>query len=469
MKQNTNAPRKATKYKMDKTAKDNNLLYSNRALKTLIIPLVFEQLLALLVGLADTLMISSVGEAAVSGVSLVDTINILIINIFTAFGTGGAVIAGHYLGKKNEDNARKAGWQILLFSLVSSFVVTAIFILFHNGLLQLIIGKVEADVMSNAKSYLVVTAISFVPLAIYNACAGLFRTMGDSKTTLYISLFMNVLNVIGNAVLIYGAGIGTLGAAISTAFSRTVAAVIIFIMLFDKKRVINFRGQVTWRFRPDMLKKILYIGLPNSLENSLFQLGKILTVSMISTMGTYAIAANAVCNTLASFNVLPGSAINSGIVAIVSVCIGAGETEQARYYTKKLMKLAELGVIIMSVLIIVGSGWVINFYHLSPEATLLARQVLIYHAILAILFWILSFSLPNTFRAAGDVVLPMGVAIGSMWVFRLGFAYLLGIYIGLGLMGVWIAMTIDWIFRSICFAVRFKGHRWERKMIGGKA
>lgn len=454
---------------MDKTAKDNNLLYSNQALKTLIIPLVFEQLLALLVGLADTLMISSVGEAAVSGVSLVDTINVLIINIFTAFGTGGAVIAGHYLGKKNEDNARKAGWQILLFSLVSSFVVTAIFILFHNRLLQLIIGKVEADVMSNAKSYLVVTAISFVPLAIYNACAGLFRTMGDSKTTLYISLLMNVLNVIGNAVLIYGAGIGALGAAISTTFSRTVAAVIIFIMLFDRKRVINFRGQVTWRFRPDMLKKILYIGLPNSLENSLFQLGKILTVSMISTMGTYAIAANAVCNTLASFNVLPGSAINSGIVAIVSVCIGAGETEQARYYTKKLMKLAELGVIIMSVLIIVGSGWVINFYHLSPEATQLARQVLIYHAILAMLFWILSFSLPNTFRAAGDVVLPMGVAIGSMWVFRLGFAYLLGIYMGLGLMGVWIAMTIDWIFRSICFAVRFKGHRWERKMIGGKA
>lgn len=454
---------------MDNIAKDNNLLYSNQALKKLIIPLVFEQLLALLVGLADTLMISSVGEAAVSGVSLVDTINILIINVFTAFGTGGAVIAGHYLGKKNDENARKAGWQVLLFSLVSSLVVTTIFILFHNGLLQLIIGKVEADVMANARSYLVVTAISFVPLAVYNACAGLFRTMGDSKTTLYISLLMNMLNVVGNAILIYGAGIGTLGAAISTTFSRTVAAVIIFIMLFDRRRVINFRGQVTWRFRPDMLKKILYIGLPNSLENSLFQLGKILTVSMISTMGTYAIAANAVCNTLASFNVLPGSAINSGIVAIVSVCIGAGETEQARYYTKKLMKLAELGVILMSVLIIVGSGWVIGFYHLSPEATQLAHQVLIYHAVLAMLFWIISFSLPNTFRAAGDVVLPMGVAIGSMWVFRLGFAYLLGIHMGLGLIGVWIAMTIDWVFRAICFTVRFKGHRWERKMIGGKA
>ncbi|MCH5341798.1 MAG: MATE family efflux transporter [Acetatifactor sp.] len=441
------------------------MLYSNQDLKKLIVPLVFEQLLALLVGLADTLMLASVGEAAVSGVSLVDTINILIINIFTAFGTGGAVIAGHYLGKKNEENARKAGWQILLFSVVSSLVVTVVFILFHNGLLQLIIGKVEVDVMENAKNYLVVTAISFVPLAVYNACAGLFRTMNDSRTTLYISLLMNVLNVMGNALLIYGAGIGTLGAAISTTFSRTVAAIVIFVMLFNEKRVINFRKQVTLRFRPDMLKKILYIGLPNSLENSLFQLGKILTISMISTMGTYAIAANAVCNTLASFNILPGSAINSAIVAIVAVCIGAGETEQARYYTKKLMKLAELCLIVISVLIVMGAGWIISFYHLSPEAAELARQVITYHAVMAVFAWLLSFSLPNTFRAAGDVVLPMGVAIASMWIFRLAFAYLLGIYMGLGLMGVWIAMTIDWVFRGICFAVRFKGHKWERKLI----
>ena len=441
------------------------MLYSNQDLKKLIIPLVFEQLLALLVGLADTLMISSVGEAAVSGVSLVDTINILIINVFTAFGTGGAVIAGHYLGKKNNDGASKVGWQILLFSFVSSLVITAAFLFFHNGILQLIIGQVEPAVMDNARDYLVITALSFIPLAVYNACAGLFRTMRDSKTTLYISLFMNVLNVAGNAILIYGAKIGTMGAAISTTFSRTVAAIVIMALLFNEKRAIHFKGQVTLKFQPEMLKKILYIALPNSLENSLFQLGKILTVSMISTMGTYAIAANAVCNTLASFNVLPGSAINSGIVAIVSVCIGAGELEQARYYTKKLMKLAELCLILMSVLIILGSGWVVGFYHLSPQATQLARQVLIYHAIMAIFAWLLSFSLPNTFRAAGDVILPMAVAISSMWVFRLGFAYLLGIYFGLGLMGVWIAMTVDWVFRAICFSLRFQGHKWERKMI----
>lgn len=438
------------------------MLYTNKDLKKLIIPLVFEQLLALLVGLADTLMIANVSEAAVSGVSLVDTINILIINVFTAFGTGGAVVAGHFLGKGDKEDACKASWQVLLFALASSVTVTSIFLFFHNGILQLIIGRVEADVMENARNYLVVTALSFVPLAVYNACAGLFRTMRDSKTTLKISILMNILNVAGNAVFIYGFGIGTFGAAVSTTISRTVAAVLIFCLMFNEKRALNFKGQVTLRFRLDLIKKICYIGLPNSMENSLFQLGKILTVSMISTMGTYAIAANAVCNTIASFNILPGAAINSGIVAIVSVCIGAGKPEQARYYSKKLMKAAWISLSAMSLVLMVSAGVLASLYHLSPEATNLAKQVLWLHAVMVIVAWVPSFTLPNVFRAAGDAILPMAVSIGSMWIFRLGCSFLLGIVFKMGLLGVWTAMVIDWIFRSIFFAIRFRSGKWEK-------
>ena len=438
------------------------MLYTNKDLKKLIIPLVFEQLLALLVGLADTLMIANVSEAAVSGVSLVDTINILIINVFTAFGTGGAVVAGHFLGKGDKEDACKASWQVLLFALASSVTVTSVFLFFHNGILQLIIGRVVADVMENARNYLVVTALSFVPLAVYNACAGLFRTMRDSKTTLKISILMNILNVAGNAVFIYGFGIGTFGAAVSTTISRTVAAVLIFCLMFNEKRDLNFKGQVTLRFRLDLIKKICYIGLPNSMENSLFQLGKILTVSMISTMGTYAIAANAVCNTIASFNILPGAAINSGIVAIVSVCIGAGKPEQARYYSKKLMKAAWISLSAMSLVLMVSAGILTSLYNLSPEATNLAKQVLWLHAVMVIVAWVPSFTLPNVFRAAGDAILPMAVSIGSMWIFRLGCSYLLGIVFKMGLLGVWTAMVIDWIFRSIFFAIRFRSGKWEK-------
>lgn len=273
---------------------------------------------------------------------------------------------------------------------------------------------------------------------------------------------MNILNVAGNAVFIYGFGIGTFGAAVSTTISRTVAAVLIFCLMFNEKRDLNFKGQVTLRFRLDLIKKICYIGLPNSMENSLFQLGKILTVSMISTMGTYAIAANAVCNTIASFNILPGAAINSGIVAIVSVCIGAGKPEQARYYSKKLMKAAWISLSAMSLVLMVSAGILTSLYHLSPEATNLAKQVLWLHAVMVIVAWVPSFTLPNVFRAAGDAILPMAVSIGSMWIFRLGCSYLLGIVFKMGLLGVWTAMVIDWIFRSIFFAIRFRSGKWEK-------
>ncbi len=316
------------------------MLYSNKDLKKLIGPLIMEQLLAILVGLADTVMIAGEGEAAMSGVSLVDTINILIINIFAALSTGGAVVAGHFLGQKDSENACKSAWQLMLFSIVSSVVITVLFIGFHSFLLSLIFGQVEAAVMENAKTYLVLTALSICPLAIYNACAALFRAMGDSKTTMYISILMNGLNVVGNAVLIYGAKIGVAGAAVSTSFSRVAAMIIILIFMFNENRVINFKGQVTGRMHGSLIKKILHIGVPNGLENSLFQLGKILLLSLVTTFGTYAIAANSICNALACFNVLPGTAINFALLSVAAVCIGAGEYEQARYYTKKLMLIA---------------------------------------------------------------------------------------------------------------------------------
>ena len=247
------------------------------------IPLILEQLLAILVGLADTVMIAGEGEAAMSGVSLVDTINILIINIFAALATGGAVVAGHFLGQKDSENASRAAWQLVLFSILSSLVVTALFIGFHTPLLRLIFGGVEAEVMASAKTYLVLTAISICPLAVYNACAALFRAMGDSKTTMWISLFMNGLNVVGNAIFIYGMKIGVAGAAIATSISRFAAMAIIVPMLFGSGRTICFKGQVTWKMNRNLVKKILHIGVPNGLENSLFQLGKILLLSLVTT------------------------------------------------------------------------------------------------------------------------------------------------------------------------------------------
>lgn len=450
--------------KTRKTSEDIAMLYTNKDLKKLIVPLVFEQLLAILVGMVDTVMIAGVGEAAVSGVSLVDTVNILIINITAALATGGAVVAGHFLGQKDSKNASRSAWQLVLFSLWLSIAVTILFLAAHRPMLRAIFGQVEPAVMESASTYLVITAISICPLAVYNACAALFRAMSDSKTTMLIAIAMNLINLVGNAILIYGAKIGVAGAAIATTISRIVAAGIIMSLMFHSDRVINFRGQATWKMDFELIKKILYIGVPNGLENSLFQLGKILLLSLISTFGTYAIAANAVCNTLASFNVLPGQAINLALLSVASVCIGAGDYKQARYYTKKLMLITIACTAIISVIMCVFAPWIMKIYQLTPQTERLAVQVIRWHTVLAVIFWVPSFTLPNTLRAAGDVVWTMFIAIASMWCFRIGFAYLLSRHFQGGLMGVWIAMTIDWAFRALCYMVRYRGNKWEHSM-----
>lgn len=437
------------------------MLYTNKDLKKLIIPLVFEQLLAILVGMVDTVMIAGVGEAAVSGVSLVDTINILVINLTASLATGGAVVAGHFLGQKDEKNAGRAAWQLVLFSIWLAVIVTILFLAAHRPLLRMIFGQVEPAVMESATTYLIITAISICPLAIYNSCAALFRAMSDSKTTMLIAIVMNLINLVGNAILIYGAKIGVAGAAIATTLSRTVAAVIIMLLLFHTDRIINFKGQATWRMDFGLIKRILYIGVPNGLENSLFQLGKILLLSLISTFGTYAIAANAVCNTLAGFNILPGQAVNMALLSVISVCVGAGDYEQARYYTKKLVRLAMACLAAMSGILIVFAPWIMKIYSLTPQTEELAIQVIRWHAVLAIFFWVPSFTVPNTLRAAGDVVWTMFIAIASMWTFRIIFAYIFSCFDS-GLIGVWIAMTIDWAFRALCYGLRYRGHKWER-------
>ena len=441
-------------------------LYSNEQLKKLILPLIMEQLLAILVGMLDTVMISGVGEAAVSGVSLVDNINILIIQVFSALATGGAVVAGHSLGQKNRDQAGHSAWQMVLFLLYTSVVTTIILVGWHKIILRAVFGQVEQAVMDSAATYLIITGLSICPLALYNGCAALFRAMGDSKTTMYISLLMNLLNLIGNALLIFGFQMGVAGAAISTTFSRTVAAVLIFYLLFREDRDIHFRHRVTAKLQLGQIKRILYIGVPNGLENSLFQLGKILLLSLVSTFGTSAIAANAVCGTVANFNVLPGMSIGMAILTVTSYCVGAGDYEQARYYTKKLMRLTSVCMIAVSLVMILICRKALFLYHLTPETEELAVQVIRYHAFMCMFAWAPSFSLPNTLRAAGDVMWTMLIAIVSMWVFRIGTAYFFSNVFHWGLIGIWIAMTIDWMFRGICYEVRFHSGKWETAMKG---
>lgn len=438
------------------------LLFSNKDLKKLIWPLIIEQLLTVTVGMMDTVMIASVGESAVSAVSLVDSIMILIIQIFAAIATGGAVVAGQFLGAKDEDRACQSANQLILFISVLSVAVMGLVYLLRGFILHQVFGKITAEVMAHSSTYLDIVSLSIPFIALYNGGAALFRTMGNSRVSMYTSLLMNGINITGNAIMIYGLHMGVAGAAIPTLVSRIVAAVVMIVLLLNPKQLVHLKRPFSLKFESMLIKRILYIGVPNGLENSMFQLGKILLLSLVSGFGTAAIAANAVSNTLATFMTLPGMAIGFAIITVVSRCIGAGDYKQARYYTRKLIKITYLALLLTNALIILGLPAVLSLYHLSDITASMTTQIIFSYAAAAIVIWAPAFSLPNTLRAANDVKFSMVVSILSMWIFRIGFSFLLAKNMDLGVFGVWISMYIDWLVRSILFVLRYKGVSWYR-------
>lgn len=439
-------------------------MFTDGQLKRLIIPLILEQLLAITVGMADTMMVSRVGEAAVSGVSLVDMINVLLINIFAALATGGAVVTSQFIGKRRQDLACRSVNQLYLVSAAVSVSIMLIAIFARNGILRILFGRIDPDVMHYAVVYLILSAFSYPFIALYNSGAAIFRSMGNSKITMYISFVMNLVNIIGNAVLIFGFQMGVAGAAISTLVSRMLACVIVTVLLLNPEKELRLLPN---EFLPDwgLIRKILYIGIPSSLENSLFQLGRVLVVSIITYFGTVQIAANAIANNLDGMGILPGQAVGLAMITVVGQCAGAGDFEQARHYAKKLIKLTYVIMAVMIVCIFLALPWILSIYNVSPEAVQLARQLIWIHNGSAMLIWPLSFVLPNVLRAASDVRYTMAVSIFSMFAFRILFSYLLGYYGGMGALGVWIAMVMDWIFRAVLFTVRFCGVKWQEHKI----
>lgn len=436
-------------------------IFSNKDLMTLIIPLIIEQMLTVTVGLADSIMIASVGEAAVSGVSLVDSIMMLLANVFAALATGGAVVAGQYLGQKKEILACKTADQLILFITILSMGIIALIYLGRNLILHGVFGQIEVDVMYNARVYLLIVTASIPFLAVYNGCAALFRTMGNSKIAMNMSLLMNGINITGNAICIYGMGMGVEGAAIPTLLSRMAAAVIMIFLLRDQSLCVHFSKHFRFQFKGIFIQKILYIGVPNGIENSMFQLGKILVLSLVAGFGTASITANAVGNMVAMFAIIPGLAMGLAMLTVISRCVGANDYESVRYYTKKLLKITYASLILFNGIVICLLPVIIWAYHLSPETAEIAKKIILYHTICCVTIWPISFSLPNTLRASNDVKYCMITAIISMWICRIFFSFVLGKWMGLGVLGVWIAMTLDWFVRAVLFVIRYRRGKWQ--------
>ncbi|MBQ9091094.1 MAG: MATE family efflux transporter [Anaerotignum sp.] len=427
--------------------------------------MIIEQFLALLVGMSDSIMVATVGEHAVSGVSLVDNIFILLIYLFAALATGGSVVMGQYLGQSNRDKANKAVNQLMLFTALFSIFIMGMLYLMRNFILHYVFGDIEANVMEAAKTYLLIVSASIPFIALYNAGAAVFRTMGNAKVPMYLSMIMNTINVGGNAILIFVFDMGVAGAAIATLVSRVISGVTITAFLASPSLLLHLERPFSFRLDFGMLKKIAYIGVPSGLENGMFQLGKIMVLSMITSFGTAAIAANAVSNIIATLQVLPGMSVGMAVITVCSRCIGGGNYDAARYYTRKIVKLVHILIIAFSAATLLILPVVMQLYNLSPEAMGYTKQIIWYHGICCMFIWPEAFTLANTLRAASDVKYCMVWSIISMWVFRIGFSYILGVKMGLGVFGVWIAMTIDWAVRATLFILRYRSTKWYKGSI----
>jgi putative MATE family efflux protein len=435
-------------------------LYSNKALLALFIPLLIEYGLEFLMGFADSIMVASLGEAAISGVSLVDFLVQLLIFSFSALATGGAVVAGQYLGDKQIEKAQNSATQLVWFSAISSTVLMILVVVLRQFIIGLLFGQIESDVWANADVYLYIVALSIPFLAVYNAGAAIFRTTNNASLPMKILLVCDVLNVIGNAFCIYYLGWDVRGVAIPTVISRALAAILILYFAVDEDYRLHIKRTLRHKLDFAILKKVLQVGIPYGIENGLFQLGRVLVLSIVATFGTMAIAANSVGYAIGIFSVLPGFAINLGLTAVISNCVGANDYEQARYYNKKMLIIVVVTHIIINAIIFVCLPFILGIYNLSSQTAAMTSEMVIWHGIFAIIIWPLSFTLPATFRGAGDSKSVMYISLAVMFACRIGLSYVIADWMGIGVFGTWIAMFVDWYVRAGIYVYRYFSNKW---------
>ncbi len=441
-------------------------MFSNRDLFLLLLPLIVEQLLNSLMGTVDTIMVSNVGSEAISAVSLVDSICVLVVQVFSALAAGGAIICSQYIGRKDERAANRAASQVVFTVAVISFALMVLCLLFRRPLLRLIFGAVEPEVMSAAQVYFFFMAMSFPFIALYNAGSSVFRAQKNTRTPMVISIISNGINIAGNAFLIWGLRLGVVGAAIATLGSRIFCAVVVLWYLRKTENMVCVRDYR--RIRPDfpLIKRILAIGIPSGVENGMFQFGKLAIQSTVSTLGTAAIAAQAMTNIMENVNGVGAVGVGIGLMTVVGQCIGAGRRDEARYYIKKLTIIAEVTIIISCLAVFLITRPVTILGGMEKESADLCMYMVMWITIVKPISWTLSFIPAYGMRAAGDVKFSMIVSCTTMWLCRGSLCVFLCRVMGFGPIAVWIGMFADWTVRAVIFTARFISGKWvEHRVI----
>lgn len=440
-------------------------MFSSRDLRRLLLPLIAEQILNSLMGTADSIMVSNVGSAAISAVSLVDSINILVIQAFNALAAGGTIVCSQYIGQKDMRRANQAAEQLVFIVAAISLSVTACCLALRLPLLKLVFGSVEQDVMRAAQIYFFYTALSFPFIALYNAGSSIYRAQGNTRLPLSVAIVSNGLNIVGNAVLIWGFKLGVAGAALATLGSRVFSALVIFAFLRNRNQELTVRNY--FKIRPDggKIRTILSLGIPSGIENAMFQFGKLAIQSTVSTLGTIAIAAQAMANILENLNGIAAIGIGIGMMTVVGQCMGAGRKDEAVYYIKKLTVLAEFVILISCITVYLLTGPITVLAGMEEESAEMCLYMVGWITLIKPIAWTLSFIPAYGMRAAGDVKFSMILSCITMWSCRVSLSMFLCRVLGFGPIAVWIGMFADWTIRAIIFSWRFLSRRWMNHQV----
>lgn len=440
---------------------ERRMMFSDKDLQAMIVPLFLEQLLVMLVGIADTLVVSHAGEAAVSGVSLVNQFNTIFIYLFTALASGGAVVISQYIGRKDSESAGKSASQLLMFGTVFSLLVAVLVLIGNEGMLGLLFGRVETEVMEACVTYLKISAYSYPALAVYNSGAAVYRSLGKTSVTMYISVLSNIINVAGNVIGVFVLHAGVAGVAWPSLIARTFSAVAITVLCFRKKSEVVYKIGWIFQWNRGCLKQICNVAIPNSAENGVFQLVKVALSSIVALFGTYQIAANGVAQSIWSLAALVGVAMGPAFITVIGQCMGSQDTEAADYYLTKLTKITLFVSFSWNLLIFVFTPVFLRFYALEPQTKQLVIWLVLIHNLFNAAAFPFSGAMSSGFRAAGDVKFTMAVSVLSTIGVRLLLSYLLGIVLHMGVIGIALAMACDWIIRAVIFIWRQRSGKWK--------
>jgi len=433
-----------------------------KSIVALIVPIFVDSAFIVLMSMLNTAMVSSSGVAAVSAVSMVDSINIFIVSLFIAVATGGTVIVAQYKGSGNDEMVSKSAAQAISTVAIISVVISALVIIFHNAVLGFLFGNADADVLHNAKIFLIGSCISYPFIAVYQAATGALRGVSETKACLMLSLILNVTYFLLNILLITIFDLGVVGLSISLIVGRMLGMAASIVYLVKYNQTLRFKIKNALKVNFSILKKIMFIGIPFAMEQMFFNGGKLLTQTFIVQLGTMALTVNAIANSISMLFQIGGTSLSVAVVTVVGQCIGRKDTEDARKFIKSFLGLSSLFFLIMTAIILPLFPMLMKLYSPPDEIVSSIFWLIVMLAISQPLLWSLSFILPSALRAAGDSKFTSVASLLSMWLFRIILGYLLGITLEMGIVGVWLAMVAEWGVRGALFAWRFKGDKWYR-------